>query len=40
LGNDAGRLTATLEPDIVAAERRRNPMRVDRHDDRIDAETS
>lgn len=40
LGNDAGRLTATLEPGIVAAERRRNPIRVDRSEDRIDVETS
>ncbi|MUV87552.1 carbon-nitrogen hydrolase family protein [Natronomonas sp. CBA1123] len=40
LGNGPGRLTATLEPGIVAAERRRNPMRVDRQDDRTDAEST
>jgi predicted amidohydrolase len=40
LGNGAGQLTATLDPGVVAAERRRNPIRTDRTDDSIDAETT
>ena len=40
LGNGAGQLTATLDPGVVAAERRRNPIRTDRPDDSIDAETT